>query len=70
MTIVKLYNKIRCFKYNFSKFKIAQIMNEHKYIFNKLFKINYKSSWKNDVCHILKFRINKRLLILKSRYKN
>ncbi len=32
MTIVKLYNKIRCLKYNFSKLKIAQIMNEHKYI--------------------------------------
>ena len=34
MTIVSLYNNIRCFKYNFSKLKIAQII-EYRYIFNK-----------------------------------
>jgi len=35
MTIVRLYNNIRCFKYNFSKLKIAQIIIEYRYIFNK-----------------------------------
>lgn len=63
MIIVSLYNNIRCFKYNFSKLKIAQII-EYRYIFNKFFNINYKCRWKNYVFYILKFKINKKLLIL------
>lgn len=69
MTIVRLSNNIRCFKYNFSKLKIAQIIIEYRYIFNKFFNINYKCRWKNYVFYILKFKINKKLLILESRYK-
>lgn len=56
MTIVSLYNSIRCFKYNFSKLKIAQIMIAHKYIFNKFLKSITNVVGKSDAYHILKLK--------------